>query len=115
MRAERIHNEVDSLASLVRDAPGAFSQHSAELRRLAASIDERFEHTLFELRQLGSEPAREGDRPSLSSDLGARLASITSEYPEFTSVIASLDALLGYDPLDSRALAAIYSPCGTIL
>jgi hypothetical protein len=100
MRAERIHNEVNRLASLVRDAAGAFSQHSTELRQLTDAIEDRLDHMVLELRQLGSEPASEGDRPSLPPDLSARLASVAREYPELAAVISSLDALFENDSLD---------------
>jgi hypothetical protein len=108
MSAERIHNQIERIASLLLNAPGALSglQPAVELHELGGAIDQRFEHRIRHLYQrvVGRAGTTDGLSPStMPTDLNLRLARIAHEYPELArllDLIGSLATLLDDELLD---------------
>lgn len=95
MRAERIHNQLGRVASLVSQMPAVFSKSgpAVELRALAGAIDERFEGLISRIRREVTTPAGAADGLSqytISSDLAARVSKFARDYPELARLAATV-------------------------
>jgi hypothetical protein len=108
MSAERIHNQLVRVASLVSQMPAAFSKSdpAIELRALAGAIDEQFEGLISRLRQelTGRAAAAAGlSQHTTPSDLSARVSKIARDYPELerlAATVAQFATLTGDSLLD---------------
>jgi hypothetical protein len=104
--AERIDHQIERIVSLVANALGALSnsQATGELREIAESIDERFEHLIHQLHQQVLDPAKREEvaPPHLpAADLSNRLARISSDSTELARLAAVLAVLANLLEVDS--------------